>query len=154
MLKFKLWSNHILFSQSLSSNLDLKEMRLSISHTSIRSLWVSTQNQPGTALYDLNFDFSKFSLLNLNEACIAINIWSFSLILIFSSSLAFLLALWCYRRPTTSRWRAAQQLGRVQHLGCVSQVWGVYGTPKGEEEKGRKKRGMGSSLGMERGWLR
>ena len=38
MLKFRLWSNHIPISQSLSSKLDLEETRLSISCTSVRPL--------------------------------------------------------------------------------------------------------------------
>ena len=144
MLKFKFWSNHIPISQSLSSKLDLKEMRLSVSHTSIWSLWVSTWDQPGVALYNLNLDSPKFSLLNLNEAWIAINAWSFFLIFFFSSSLKFFP---CY--VLLSDARNQQKRGTQQSLGIG--LLGMHvprerwcGMPKGRERE--RKRGRGTSL--------
>ena len=68
MLKFRLWSNHIPVSQSFSSNLDLEEKRFSFSRTSVRPLRVSTWDQPGITLFNLNFGSPNFSRLNLNEA--------------------------------------------------------------------------------------
>ena len=121
MLKFRLWSNHIPVSQSLSSNLDLKEMRLSVSYTSIQSLRVSTQDQSETVIFNLNFSSPKFSLLNLNEAWIAINTWSFSLIFFFFSSLEFLLAMCYYLILEISKEEAPKLLWTWNSLGCASQ---------------------------------
>ena len=85
-------------------------MKLSVSHTSIRSLRVSTRDQPETVLYNLNFESPKFNLLNLNEAWIAINTLSFSLIFFFSSSLEFFFAMCCYQMLKISKKEAPKLL--------------------------------------------
>ena len=142
MLKFRLWLNHIHVSQSISSKLNLEEKKLSLNCTSIRSLWVSTQDQSGTVFFNLNFGSSKFSLLNLNEAWIVINTWSFSLIFFFSSSLDFSS---CFMLP--------QNTSNQQLVGCPTPwAWDPWDSrPKGygvgmpkERRKREEERAWGS----------
>ena len=123
--------------------IDLKEKRFSFSHTKVRLLWVSTQDQLRTVLFNLNFDSPKFSLLNLNEVWIVINAWSFSLIFFFSSSLELLLALCCYKILATSKLWDAQHLGH----GTSWDADGRVECPR--EEKGREREGVGRAFERE-----
>ena len=90
MLKLNMWSNHIPVLQILSSNLDLEESRFFLSRASIRSLWISTQDQSEIVLFGIDFLSKKNQPANLNETWIAINSLILSLIFFFSYSLAFL----------------------------------------------------------------
>ena len=118
-------------------------MRFSVSRISVWPLRVSTRDQSGIVLYNLNFDSPKFSLLNLNEVWIAINTWSFSLIFFFSSSLEFFLTMCCYQMLEISK------EGHLNSSGCET-PWdarpkeGVYRIPKRRERE--RKRGHGESL--------
>ena len=141
MLKLIMWSNHIPVSQFFSSNLDLKENKISLSRASARPLWISTQDQPETTLLNLIFFSKKISLLIWTKPESWSTLWSF---LWPSSSLLlllFFLRLCCYYKVETSTRGDAQQPwiwkeGRLKGGG----VW------TSEEKRGEEKRRRGALL--------
>ena len=119
MLKLNMWSDYILVSLILSSNLDLKEDGFFISHTNIWPLLVSTQDQSGSVLFDIDL-FSPRTIF----LWIWIKSGSFDQLLIFSWSFSFLLFSWSpFLDLDASRiWKSAMKRGRLSFLG-IGRWW-------------------------------
>ena len=96
------------------------------------------------------FSLKKFSLLNLNEAWIAINSWSSSSLLFLS----FSLALCCYQIPGTSSKENTQQPWHGGEVGCPTRedVWDIPRRTEGRR-KGEEERAWGLSLWHGACWL-
>ena len=113
MLKLNMWSNHIFVSQFLSLNLNLEEKKISLSHASARSLWISTQDQLGTVILKLIFFLQKKSACESERSLDRNQLFNpfLDLLLLFFSFFSFL------DYAATMEWKPAHK-GHPTALGC------------------------------------